>query len=158
MSTVQLLLFFHLLGAFMIAAGAALGEVLLAAMKRTRNTEALAALVKAASRVPMLTIPGALIALVFGSALVSQAGYKFSELWISLAYLAWIVAIALSGSVLGRAERRWKALAASELASGRAESPALAEAVADPTVSIVTHVLGAFVLLFLFLMVFKPGH
>jgi uncharacterized membrane protein len=157
-STYEIYLFLHLLGAFLIAGGAVLGEVVLAATRRTQSSRVALALLTAGSRVPMLTIPGALLAIIFGSLLVMNVGYSFGEMWINISYLSWFLAIGLSAGVLGPAERSLHQLAQREVSAGREESPELMQALRDPKVSIVTHVLSGLLLLFLFLMVFKPGH
>ncbi len=157
MTTIQILLFFHILGSFMIAAGAGLGEVTLAGMRRSRSTTAILALANAGSRVPMLTITGALITIITGSWLVSVTGQSFGAPWVSVTYLVWILSMALSAAILGPAETKLHALAVSENAAGREESPALIAAVADMKVMITTHVLSLMVIVFIALMVFKPG-
>lgn len=158
MSTYEIYLFLHLAGAFLIAAGAIMGEVVLAATRRTRSTKVALALLTVGSRVPMLTIPGALLAIIFGSLLVMSVGYSFGEMWINISYLAWFLAIGLSAAVLGPAERNLHELATREANAGREESPELIQALQDPKVRIVTHVLSGLLVLFLVLMVFKPGH
>ena len=157
MSQIQILLFLHILGAFMIAAGSGLGEVVIAGLRRTRSTAAILALLNAGARIPMMTVPGALLAIVFGSWLVTATGHSFGELWLSLAYLGWIISAVLSVAVIGPAQRKLHTLATAELAAGREESPALLEAVRAPAMAMASHALGALLLLFLYLMVFKPG-
>ena len=158
MQTYEVLLFLHLIGAFMIVAGAAIGTAVLLVMRRTRSTRMLNEMLRLERLSPMLTIPGALIALVFGTWLVTEANYQFSEAWISLSYLLWFVALGLSAGVLGRSSARAHAIATRELAAGREESPELIAAVLDPKVTTVMNVLHVITLLFFALMVFKPGH
>jgi uncharacterized membrane protein len=153
----EILVFLHLLGAFMIAAGVGLGEIVLAGMRRSRSTAAILALLNAGSRVPMMTIPGALIAVVFGSWLVVRTGHRFGEVWLSISYLAWLLAIGLSATVLSPAQRRLHALAEAELAAGREESPALQTAVRESKMAMASHAIAAMLILFLVLMVFRPG-
>lgn len=158
MSSYSIYLFLHIFGAFLIAGGGILGEVLLAASRRTQSSKVALALLTAGMRVPMLTIPGALLSIIFGSLLVMSVGYKFSELWINISYLAWFVAIGLSVGVLGPAERDLHELAKREVAAGRENSPELQAALRNPKLSIVTHTLSGMLILFLYLMVFRPGH
>lgn len=158
MSTYEIYLFMHLLGAFLIAGGGILGEVVLAASRRTQSSKVALALITAGLRAPMLTIPGALLAIIFGSLLVMSVGYRFSEMWINISYLAWFAAIGLSAGVLGPAERNLHDLAKREVEAGREESPELQAALRDPKLSIVTHTLSGLLILFLVMMVFKPGH
>ena len=157
MSTYEIYLFMHLLGAFLIAGGGILGEVVLAAARRTQSSKVALALITAGLRVPMLTIPGALLAIIFGSLLVVTLDYSFGELWINISYTAWFAAIGLSAGVLGPAERNLHDLAKREVEAGREESPELQAALRDPKLSIVTHTLSGLLILFLVMMVFKPG-
>ncbi len=157
MSQLQILLFLHILGAFMIASGVGLGEAVVAGIRRARSTTAILTLLHAGSRIPMMTIPGGIFAIVFGSWLVVVTGRSFGEPWLSAAYVAWLLSIGLSVGVIGPAERRLLALAEAELAAGREESPALLEAARDNRMAMASHALGVLLLLFLILMVFKPG-
>jgi uncharacterized membrane protein len=156
-STVTVYLFLHLIGAFLLVGGSTLGEGVTAAMRRTRSTPALLALITVASRIPMLTIPGALLTIIFGSMLVSAEGFSFGALWINISYVLWLISMGLSIAVLGPAERRMHALAQREAAAGVAESPELIAAVNDPKFGMTVHVLSLLVLISLALMVFKPG-
>ena len=142
----------------MIVAGAAIGTTVLLVMRRTRSTRMLNEMLRLERLSPMLTIPGAVIALIFGTWLVTEMNYQFSEAWISLSYLLWFVALALSAGVLGRSSARANAIAKRELAAGREESPELIAAVLDPKVTTVMNVLHVLTLVFFALMVFKPGH
>ena len=105
----------------------------------------------------MMTIPGGILAIVFGTWLVVVTGRSFGEAWLSAAYLAWLLSIAISVGVIGPAQRKLLALAEAELAAGHEESPALLEAVRNPRMAMASHVLGLLLLIFLVLMVFKPG-
>jgi uncharacterized membrane protein len=155
--TENTLVFLHLLGAFMIAAGVGLGEIVVAGIRRSRSTAAILALLNAGSRVPVLTIPGALIAVVFGSWLVRVTGHGFGEVWLSISYLLWLIAIGLSFAVLVPTQRRLHALAEAELAAGREESHALLAAVQASKMAMASHAIAALLILFLVLMVFRPG-
>jgi uncharacterized membrane protein len=157
-STIQVLLFFHILAAFLIAAGSALSVVVSAATRRAARTETIQTLLAASSKAPLLIVPGSLLAIVTGSWLVREAGYSYTEPWVVAAYIGWLVAGFLGGNVLGGYQRRLQALAARELSAGRSESPALLAAVNDPKIVAVEYVQVALVLGFLALMVFKPGH
>ena len=157
MTADRIYLFVHILGAFMIMGGATVGAFLNAAARRTSRTEQLELLLRIGNRIPMVTAPGALLAIVFGSLLVMPRGHNFGEAWISASYLAWIVAMGLSAAVLGPAERAAHGLALKELEAGRTESEALAAAVNAPRIRITSHILEALVLVFLYLMVFRPG-
>ena len=115
------------------------------------------ALLNAGSRAPLLTLPGALVAIVTGSLLVVITGRSFGEAWLSVAFLAWGISVALSFTVLRPVQSRLHALAQSELAAGREESHALLAAVRESRLAMATHSLTAILVLFLVVMVFKPG-
>lgn len=154
---IQIFLFLHLLGALMLAAGSGLGEVAVAGMRRTRSTAAILALLNAGSRVAYLTFPGSLLAIAFGSALVTATGNSFGAMWISIAFLAWGIAVSTSVAIVSPALRRLHALAEAELAAGREESDALIAAIRESKLAMASHLLSAMLLLSLVLMVFKPG-
>lgn len=157
MSSYEIYLFLHILGAFLSAAGGIMGEVLNAAMRRTRSARVMLALASVGSRIPILTVTGALLAIIFGSLLVMVVPYKFSALWINISYTLWFVAMGLSAGVLGPAERNLHDLAQREVDAGRDDSPELQAAARDPKIGIVTHTLSGLLIVFLYLMVFKPG-
>lgn len=157
MATLDILVFLHLTGALMIAAGTGLGEVVIAGIRRARSTTAILALLNAGSRAPVMTFPGSILAIVFGSWLVGATGRSFGEMWLSIAFLAWGIAAATSVTIVSPAFRRLHALAEAELSAGREESHALLTAVGDPKLAIATHLLSAMLLISLIVMVFKPG-
>jgi TRAP-type C4-dicarboxylate transport system permease large subunit len=157
-SVPHIYLFLHIFGAFMIAAGGTMGEVMVAALRRTRNPRMALALLGAASRIPMMTIPGSILAIVFGSLLVLQGGYSFGEMWINVAYVGWLAAVGLSLAVIGPRLRGLAEVASRENAAGREDSAEFAQAAADPMLRMMIHVESGLLVLFLYLMVFKPGH
>ena len=152
------LLFLHLVGAFLIATGSGLGTGLYVAMRRTRSVRTLEALLRVGGIVPMITIPGALLAIIFGTWLVQDVqGFDFEQFWIWSAYVMWIAAMGLSAAVLGPGEKRAHALAEQEIAAGRDESPALQAMIEAPLFLGVTVALNVLIVLFLATMTFKPG-
>ncbi|MQA00300.1 MAG: DUF2269 family protein [Dehalococcoidia bacterium] len=102
-------------------------------------------------------IPGAVLALLFGSGLVTEAGFEFSDGWIIGAYVLWLVTMAIGGSVMDRHYRRLSERAHALLAEGVEESPELQGLHGTPRVMVVGLLLGVFVVLFEYLMVAKPG-
>ena len=113
-----------------------------------------------ASRIPMLTIPGSLLTIIFGALLIvaSNGGYSFGAGWVSAAFLLWFVAVGLSVAVLGPAERKLHDLAQREASAGRAESAELIALAHDSKFGMVVHALSFLLVVFLYLMVFKPGN
>ena len=158
MTKYEWLLFLHLVGAFLIAMGSGLGTGLYVAMRRTRSVRTLEALLRVGGMVPMITIPGALLAIIFGTWLVQDVqGFDFEQFWIWSAYVMWILAMGLSAAVLGPAEKKAHQLAEREIAAGRDESPALQAQIENPLFLGVTVALNVLVVLFLATMTFKPG-
>ncbi|RLT28251.1 MAG: DUF2269 family protein [Chloroflexi bacterium] len=157
-SMVTVYLFLHILGAFMIVGGSTLGEGLTAGMKRSTNAHTLLALSSVASRIPMMTVPGALLAIIFGTLMIPLYGFSHSAIWINISYTLWIISAVLSVAVLGPAMRNMHALAQRDAAAGTEASAELLAAVKSPRFGMTVHTLSLLVLIFLVLMVFKPGN
>ena len=105
----------------------------------------------------VLILPGALVLLVAGTALVHEEGRSFGAAWIAGAYVLWVVAVFLGAGVLGRHAHEINRLAQDEVASGAetsTASAALARSAKGPAVGMTLNVI---VIAFLVLMVFKPG-
>ena len=81
MSKLEILLFFHILGAFLIVAGAGIGAATGIAMSRTTSVRAIGVLAAVSRRAEMIAIvPAALLAIVFGTWLVAHLdAYAFDE-------------------------------------------------------------------------------
>ncbi len=150
-------LFLHIAGAFMIVGGTIALSLLYAAMRRTKDPAQLELLLRLAGRTSMITLPGALLAIITGSLLAATQGLNFGAQWISSSYTLWFISVAVSAAVLGPALSAARTLAASELAAGKRESQAVADAVGATKIRLVVRFLEISLLLFLYLMVFKPG-
>jgi uncharacterized membrane protein len=111
------LLFFHLLGAFSLVAGAAVaGTLQLAALRRERPSEILVLL--RATRVGVVLVSaGALLALAFGLALASNLGYGFSPAWVRASLGLWVASV-VTGALGGRTARHARHLAERLAAQG----------------------------------------
>ena len=71
MSKLEILTFLHILGAFLIVAGASVGAATGIAMTRTTSVRAIGLLARISRQAELMAIvPGALIAIVFGTWLV----------------------------------------------------------------------------------------
>lgn len=157
MSTYQWLLFIHITGAFLLTGGVVVAGVLnLAAQRRERPSEI--ALLYGLTRIAVVFIVlGALIALVFGLWLVSEApfGYHYSQGWVIAAIVLWVVAMAAGGQG-GKRDRKTAELAA-ELAT-RADEPSaeLKTRMRDPVSLILSYGAGLVILTMLAIMVWKP--
>ena len=89
--------------------------------------------------------------------LAMTLGLNFGAQWLSTSYTLWFISVALSAAVMGPALSAARALAVSELAAGKRESEAVADAIAATKIRLVVRYLEISLLLFLYLMVFKPG-
>src|SRR5258708_537205 len=103
MSKLDVFLYFHILSAFLIVAGAAISTATGMMMAKTNSTRGIAMLSGLAHKAEMFVIiPGALGAIIFGTALVKETGYDYGDSWVSASYVLWIIAIVLGAGVLGR--------------------------------------------------------
>jgi len=159
MSTYEILLFLHIIGALLIAAGAGIGTACGIAMSRTNRTRSIEVLSMVANRSERFSImPGAVMTFVFGTWLVTEVpSYEFSQGWISGAYVLWVLAMALGGAVLGRHVRAIEARAAELVAQGVEESDELHALASKPIGAVAGNVLVLLLLGLLYLMVMKPG-
>ncbi len=154
MSLIEFLLIAHILGAFLMVAGAGITTAA-AIMAGRAKTPAEIVTWLDLQRVSetFITTPGAVIALLFGSWLVSEAGFEFSEAWLSAAYTLWLVAMALDHGVFLPFVRKTRAKAAAATAT----VAALQADLASPRARVAGIALDASLLAFLVLMVLRPG-
>ena len=159
MSKLEILLFFHILGAFLIVAGAGIGAATGIAMSRTTSVRAIGVLAAVSRRAEMIAIvPAALLAIVFGTWLVAHLdAYAFDEPWISGAYVLWVVALGLGTGVLSPLMRRISERADQLEAEGVETNEELRALAGAPRGAITGIALHVIILAFLYLMVFKPG-
>ncbi len=68
--------------------------------------------------------PTSLILLVAGILLVNEAGYDFSQLWITLAFVGWIISFIIGVGYYGPQDKKLQALVAADgpTASGAVEN------------------------------------
>jgi uncharacterized membrane protein len=98
------LLFFHLVGAFALFAGAAVaGTLQIGAMRRERPSEILTLLRLTRVGVALVGV-GAVLTLAFGVALASHLGYGLAPAWIQASLGLWLASMALGG-IGGRTAR-----------------------------------------------------
>ena len=159
MSTYEVLLFVHLVGVFLILAGAGVSTATGIAMTRTNVVRSIGLLAKTGHVAELfVTVPGALIAIVFGSWLVAELGaYEFSQPWISASYLLWFVAMGIGTGLLGPILKRIEARAHAFEAEGVDTSDELKAMAGDPKLPLFGNLLHLITLALLALMVFRPG-
>lgn len=158
MDSREVLLILHLIGAFLLTAGAGAATAFGIRAGTTTSTHVIAAVTSMSRRLEHFVImPGALIALVFGTWLVIDLDYEFSAGWISAAYALWIVSVLLGNLVLARHAKRVNLNALALLADGVEESETL-RLEADEALPKATGILlNVFIIVFIYLMVVRPG-
>jgi uncharacterized membrane protein len=158
MRVIKFWLFVHLFGLVVLAAGVGVANLSGIMMSRTDSPSLIAMWSKINLRAEhVATLPGALLLLVGGTALVHEIGYDFGATWISAAYALWVVAVALGAGVLGRHAHKIHAIASSEVAAGAEVSTDAARLARSPVGPVVGNLLNLIVLVFLYLMIAKPG-
>jgi uncharacterized membrane protein len=151
-------LFTHFVGLVLLAAGVGIANLSGIMMGKSSTPTMLAMWSRLNHRIEHIaTLPGALILLVAGTILVHKEGYAYSTTWIVSAYVLWLVAVFLGAVVLGRHARRIHALAEAEVAAGDQVSTQAAALARSPLGPVVGNLLNVIVLLFLYLMIFKPS-
>jgi uncharacterized membrane protein len=150
------LLFFHLLGAFLFVAGAAVaGTLQIGALRRERPSEILT-LLRLTRVGVLLVVAGALLTLGFGIGLASHLGYGMSPTWIQAALGLWVASV-VTGAIGGRTARHARYRAEEAVAAGDRPDEELRALVAHRPSLILSYVSGALVLAIIVLMVWRPG-
>lgn len=158
MSTYSWLLFAHITGAFLLTGGVVVaGTLNIAAQTRERPSEI--ALLYGLTRFAVIPIVlGALITLVFGLWLVSEApfGYHYSQGWVIAAIVLWVLGMA-SGETGGKRDRHTGEFAARLAAENDEPSAELKARMRDPLSLVLSYGSGLIILAMLAVMVWKPG-
>ena len=151
-------LFVHLIGLVLLAAGVGIANLSGIMMSKAEAPGMIAMWSKLNLRAEhMATLPGALILLIAGSVLVHRDGYDYTATWVVSAYALWGVAVFLGAVVLGRHARRIHQLATDEVAAGVEVSTTAAKLARSPLGPVAGNLLNVIVVVFLFLMVVRPG-
>ena len=149
------LLFFHLLGAFALFAGAAVaGTLQIGAMRRERPSEILALLRLTRVGVALVGV-GAVLTLVFGIALASHLGYGLTPAWVKAALGLWLASMALGG-IGGRTARHARYRAEELAAADDLPDEELRALVAHRPSLILSYVSGILLVAIVVLMVWRP--
>jgi uncharacterized membrane protein len=150
-------LFVHLFGLVMLAAGVGVANLSGIMMGKTESPSLLAMWSKINYKAEhVATLPGALLLLVGGTILVDKIGYEYSALWISAAYVLWVIAVGLGAGVLGRHAHKIHRIASREAASGAEVSIEAVALARSPIGPVVGNLLNLIILAFLYLMIAKP--
>jgi uncharacterized membrane protein len=152
------LLLFHMAGAFMVVGGATLAGIFnVAALRRERPSE-IAVLFRLTRFAVTSILLGMTIALVFGLWLVADLDFvKWSNTWVILALILWVLANALGG-IGGRRDKAAHEFAEQLAAQGDQPSPELRARLRDPVSLALSWGSGVVVIVILVLMIWKPGH
>jgi uncharacterized membrane protein len=153
---VDLVLFFHLLGAFILVAGVAVAGVAHAAARRRDRPDEIALLLGLA-RVGVLFVGlGAATLLAFGFWLADLSGHSLGEPWLLAALVLFALTLGL-GAAGGRRARRARKLAG-QLAEGeQATTPELRRLLEDRNSETANHLAALMILVVIGLMVWRPG-
>ena len=152
------LLVFHMTGALLLLGGAVFAGILnAAALRRDRPSEVVVLYRLARIAVTAISV-GMPLALIFGIWLVADIDFvKWSQTWVILALIGWVLAGALGG-IGGKREKETRLLAERLAAAGDAPSPELRARMRDPLTLALSWGSGLVIVAILALMIWKPGH
>jgi hypothetical protein len=151
------LLFFHVLSAFVVAAGLVVAGVGLIGARRTERPSRAALLLTPARLAARLFDVGGLAILVFGIWLAIYVdGYELWDAWILIAILLWI-AMAYTGTRAAAATRSTRDLAARLASEGDTQTPELTAKLRDRRGTMLWGVANIAFFVTLVLMIWKPG-
>ena len=157
MSWYEVLLFLHIVSVLFLVGGAATSAALGIASTKTASTKVLAAFAGLSAKVEhFVTIPGALATIIFGTWLVREGNWALTG-WLIAAYVLFVIALGIGGGVLGRHSQRIAREARELVGQGVEESGALQREAAAPLTQILGMAEIVILILFIYLMVGKPG-
>jgi uncharacterized membrane protein len=154
----QWLIFLHVAGAFLVLGGATFGGILnFFALRRERPSEVVVLYRMVRLAVSSIAL-GMVMTLAFGLWLVADEDViKWSDTWVILALIGWVLANALGG-MGGRREKDTRLLA-ERLAAEGGDTPSgeLRARMRDPLTLALSWGSGVVVIGILALMIWKPG-
>jgi uncharacterized membrane protein len=151
------LLLLHLLSVVLLTAGTALGATTSVMARKTSTTRELATIAQFARRVPVMTGSGSFLAMITGTLLVWAMGFGFGTPWVIASYVMWLLAVILSGAVLGRKMRAAGPHLAKAIETGAETAPEFQKVFDDPTFKMTQRILEVLTIVFFVLMIYKPG-
>jgi uncharacterized membrane protein len=155
-AVVEWVLFFHLLGAFLLVAGVVVVGVAFEGARRRRRPSEIVVLLGLTRIGVLLVVGGALIALAFGLWLVHLGRFGYGAGWVDAA-LALFVVVILLGAVGGQRPKRARKLAARLAREGDVGSDELGALLDDRLALTLNYLSAALLVVIVVLMVFKPG-
>ena len=146
----------HVSGAFLFLGGGVLAAAFnVAALRSERPSEI--ALFYGLTRIAVVMIAfGALLTLVVGFWLVSDQDFSFSELWLVLSLILWVLAV-WAGQMGGMRDRKTRELAEELAAGSNVATPELRARMRDPRALALSYGSGLMLVAVLALMIWKPG-
>ncbi len=148
----------HLLGVFGLVGAAGVSTAVGVRVGRVNQPRLIASLLDLQHRTEwFVTLPAAVLTFLAGSLLVEEAGYEHDAAWVNVAYVLFLVVVALNFFVLLRRNRKVRAQAESLIDGGTMESDELRRAAGAPSVIVLGALLDLSFIGFLYLMVVKPG-
>jgi hypothetical protein len=158
MSKIDILVFFHVLGAFLISGGAGIAMSSGIAMGKTTSVRAIGLMSIIAHRATLVvTLPGALLTLATGTWLIADYPFfEWEEFWLWSSYILWVVSLGLDHGILGPHLSRLHRRAIGLQSDGVTDSEELQAMANDPRASIVGMALLVILIVFLALMIFRP--
>ncbi len=156
MSTAEVYLYGHLLGVFLLLGAAGLSTGAGIALARTSSAQTVVTLTNMIRYSELIgTSLGTLLVLIFGFALVSERDYSMGDAWISAAFALLIVVLAIDHGYLLRQNRKAHDMA--EALGDRPVSDALRTHLNNPVTTAAGALLDISFLVFLWLMIARPG-
>lgn len=157
MNTYEFYLIMHLIGAFLLVAAAGVSTAIGIALPRVSAASSVRLLLTIMRRNEIfVTTTGAIIVLLFGLLLVDETPYGFGDdPWIETAIVLWVVALGIGhGFLLPQSK---KALRMAEGLGDRPVDNELSAQLNKPLIIAAGMFLNFLLLVFLYLMVAKPG-
>jgi uncharacterized membrane protein len=149
-------LFFHLLGAFSLIAGAVVASVGFEAARR-RDSPAEIALLLGLTRIGVLLVAtGTLLVLVFGLWLVHLGHWGYTAGWVDAA-LGLLVVVGVLGAIGGQRPKQARKLATRLAAEHTPMTAELRALLHDRTTQAINYASAILLVVIVVLMVFKPG-
>lgn len=157
MSTYQIALLLHLVGAFGYFIGVGVAAFAFLAARRLERPSQIAAVLGLARTGVLLAGAGTVLILAFGFWLIDQSGsIEIGDAWVGAA-LALFVAAAVLGGLAGQAPKRARQLATRLAGDGDRSSTELEELLGHRPSLALNAVAGVAALAILVLMVWQPG-
>lgn len=157
MSTYEWYLFGHLFGVFLLVGAAGFSTAAGIAAGRTESPGVVVTLLGMQIWTErIVTSVGAIIVVLFGVLLVGEGDFSMGDPWISAAFALLIVVLGIDHGVLVRQARKARDMAAA-IPAGQPVTADLKAKLNDPVTVAAGAILDLSFLVFLYLMIGKPG-